>query len=205
MKQTVFEWLHYSKNTEKRITKLTDEVLAGSWAVSVVANVNPLYDETGVKSKYDSLVKLQSNLDKVKNALAKHNANTVVKVNGKELCIAYALKLYNEVKNQHKTFGSRIIAESNKMMEAIEKNTAYSNGEKQKLENALASKPNATSADREYAENTKKRFDVVIKDPLKLIELSQQIVDDREKFLEEVNVVINLCNANTFLEIDIEA
>lgn len=153
-----------------------------------------------IKNEYTSLLKLKGNLDKIKNAIMIYNATTDINVNGKTMSIAYALNKYS---NENNLFENRIKNEATKFLKSIEQVKKVSQKEKSELDKQLLTKNNISKKDKTLLEVTKSKYDICVSDPLNIVELANKISEDCEAFNNEVNNKINLSNALTRLEIEL--
>lgn len=201
MKMTVLEWLSESKLLEKKISKKEKELLGKAYSVTLVHNQDETYIEDKIVSEYESLIKLKSNLDKIKDAIMVYNATTKIVVGEKEMSIAYAL---NKYANKNNSFEDGINKLANKFTLDVNNAKSISQREKAELDRQLLTKNNISEKDKALLEVTKSKYEVVVKDPLKIVELSSKIYEDREVFDNEVNNKINLQNALTELEINLD-
>ena len=201
MKMTVLEWLSESKLLEKKISKKEKELLGKAYSVTLVHNQDETYIEDKIVSEYESLIKLKSNLDKIKDAIMVYNATTKIVVGEKEMSIAYSL---NKYANKNNSFEDGINKLANKFTLDVNNAKSISQREKAELDRQLLTKNNISEKDKALLEVTKSKYEVVVKDPLKIVELSSKIYEDREVFDNEVNNKINLQNALTELEINLD-
>lgn len=201
MKMTVLEWLSESKLLEKKISKKEKELLGKAYSVTLVHNQDETYVEDKIVSEYESLIKLKSNLDKIKDAIMVYNATTKIVVGEKEMSIAYAL---NKYANKNNSFEDGINKLATKFTLDVNNAKSISQREKAELDRQLLTKNNISEKDKALLEVTKSKYEVVVKDPLKIVELSSKIYEDREVFDNEVNNKINLQNALTELEINLD-
>lgn len=202
MRKTVLEWLSESKLLTKKVQKKEKELLSKMYSVTLVHNENKDFINENVKSEYESLVKLKSNLDKIKDAIMQYNATTKIKVENKEMSIAYALGLYNP--DDDYSFEYNVIRASAKFVQEVDKAKIKSQQEKSDLDRQLLSKNNISEKDKAMVEIAKASYDVLVKDPLNILELASKLQEEKETFENEVNNKINLSNALTELEINLD-
>lgn len=201
MRKTVLEWLSESKLLEKKISKKESELLGKAYNVTLYHNQDNNYVPEKIVSEYESLMKLKSNLDKIKNAIMVYNATTNIVVGDKEMSIAYAL---NKYANKNNSFEDGINRLATKFTNDVNNAKLLSQREKAELDRQLLTKNNISEKDKALLEVTKSKYEVVIKDPLNIVELSSKIYEEREVFDNEVNNKINLQNALTELEINLD-
>lgn len=201
MKKTVMEWLSESKLLEKKIGKKENELLGKMYNVTFVHNEDVNYIPENIKSEYNSLNKLKSNLDKIKDAIMVYNATTKVVIGEKSMSIAYALSKYA---NGQSKFEETINKLAVKFTQDVNDAKMLSQKEKADLDRQLLTKNNISEKDKALIEATKSKYDIVVKDPLNIVELSVKIYDEKEIFNNEVNNKINLSNALTELEIELD-
>lgn len=202
MKKTVLEWLSESKLLEKRISKKEKELLSKAYSVTLVYNQDENYIQEEILSEYESLLKLKYNLDKIKDAIMVYNATKIITIGDKEMSIAYALNKY--AKKDNDSFGQAINRLATQFTTSVNNAKLTSQREKAELDKQLLTKNNISEKDKALLETTKSKYDVVVKDPLNIVELSSKIYEEREVFENEVNNKINLSNALTELEIELD-
>ncbi|MGL6185520.1 MAG: hypothetical protein ACRC1T_09110 [Clostridium chrysemydis] len=201
MKKTVMEWLSESKLLEKKIGKKENELLGKMYNVTFVHNEDVNYIPENIKSEYESLNKLKSNLDKIKDAIMVYNATTKIVIGEKSMSIAYALSKYTSGESK---FEETINKLATKFTQDVNNAKMFSQKEKADLDRQLLTKNNISEKDKALIEATKSKYDIVVKDPLNIVELSAKIYDEKETFNNEVNNKINLSNALTELEIELD-
>lgn len=201
MKKTVLEWLGESKLLEKRISKKEKELLSKAYSVTLVYNQDENYIPEEILSEYESLLKLKSNLDKIKDAVMVYNATKIITIGDKEMSIAYALNKYSR---NDDSFEQSINKLATQFTTSVNNVKLTSQREKAELDKQLLTKNNISEKDKALLETTKSKYDVVVKDPLNIVELSSKIYEEREVFENEVNNKINLSNALTELEIELD-
>lgn len=202
MKKTVLEWLSESKLLEKRISKKEKELLSKAYSVTLVYNQDENYIPEEILSEYESLLKLKSNLDKIRDAIMVYNATKIITIGDKEMSIAYALNKY--AKKDNDSFEQAINRLATQFTTSVNNAKLTSQREKAELDRQLLTKNNISEKDKALLETTKSKYDVVVKDPLNIVELSSKIYEEREIFENEVNNKINLSNALTELEIELD-
>lgn len=202
MKKTVLEWLSESKLLEKRIFKKEKELLSKAYSVTLVYNQDENYIQEEILSEYESLLKLKYNLDKIKDAIMVYNATKIITIGDKEMSIAYALNKY--AKKDNDSFEQAINRLATQFTTSVNNAKLTSQREKAELDKQLLTKNNISEKDKALLETTKSKYDVVVKDPLNIVELSSKIYEEREVFENEVNNKINLSNALTELEIELD-
>lgn len=202
MKKTVLEWLSESKLLEKRISKKEKELLSKAYSVTLVYNQDENYIPEEVLSEYESLLKLKSNLDKIKDAIMVYNATKIIAIGNKEMSIAYALNKY--ARKDDNSFEQSINRLATQFTTSVNNAKLTSQREKAELDRQLLTKNNISEKDKALLETTKSRYDVVVKDPLNIVELSSKIYEEMEAFENEVNNKINLSNALTEIEIELD-
>lgn len=200
-KKTVLEWLSESKLLEKRISKKEKELLSKAYSVTLVYNQDENYIPEEILSEYESLLKLKSNLDKIKDAVMVYNATKIITIGDKEMSIAYALNKYSR---NDDSFEQSINKLATQFTTSVNNAKLTSQREKAELDRQLLTKNNISEKDKALLETTKSKYDVVVKDPLNIVELSSKIYEEREIFENEVNNKINLSNALTELEIELD-
>lgn len=201
MKKTVLEWLSEGKLLEKKIEKKEANLIKNAYKITMVHNEDKNYNEEAIKAEYVSLNKLKDNLDLIKDSIMVYNATTKIKIGDKEMSLAYALNKYaNRAKSD---FDKKLVKVGNDRITDESKMRELSQREKADLDRQLNAKSNISEKDKALIEMTKGTYDVVVKDPLNVIELASKVADEMELFNMEVNNKINLSNATTYLDLNI--
>lgn len=199
MKKTVLEWLSEAKLLDKKIEKKENELLSKSYSISF-KHENVVYKEDEVKSSYQSLITLKENRDKIKNALMIYNATTSITIGKKTMSIVYAL---SKLSNKNKFF-EKIQETYDSYLEELENKKEIAQREINSLDKQLLTKNNISEKDRAFLEVAKSGYEVIIHDPLNIVELFSKEQDEEDEFNREVHNKINILNATTYLDIDIK-
>ncbi len=209
MKKTITEWNGYILLTEKKIDKLVKELMMAPFIVTTKGIYE--LDKAIVDKKVDritaiseAIVKLQHNVTKIKSARREANATHTVLINGKPMHVATAIDMFIK-----RRATEEMIYKFERMAEAIISDRKRANDkylhEKEKIERELTSSTRPISEkERAYAleriqEQEPKEFN-----PLDLEVFAR---DQREKFnifLTEANVQLNIFNATTFLDVELD-
>lgn len=177
-------------------------MLSKAYSVTLVYNQDENYIQEEILSEYESLLKLKYNLDKIKDAIMVYNVTKIITIGDKEMSIAYALNKY--AKKDNDSFEQAINRLATQFTTSVNNAKLTSQREKAELDKQLLTKNNISEKDKALLETTKSKYDVVVKDPLNIVELSSKIYEEREVFENEVNNKINLSNALTELEIELD-
>lgn len=199
MKKTVLEWLSEAKLLDKKIEKKENELLSKFYSISF-KHENVDYKEDEVKSSYQSLIALKENRDKIKNALMIYNATTNITIGKKTMSIVYAL---SKLSNKNKFF-EKIQETYDSYLEELENKKEISQREINSLDKQLLTKNSISDKDKAFLKIAKSGYEVIIHDPLNIVELFSKEQDEEDEFNREVHNKINILNATTYLDIDIK-
>ncbi|MGL5713206.1 MAG: hypothetical protein ACRCX2_09320 [Paraclostridium sp.] len=200
VKKTVTEWLSFVKLEEKKISKRRTELLNKGFVIKLAeAKADTTKEE--ILSKFESLKALEANINVVRDKISTFNAETKITVAGKSLSIAHALHVWKKKEDEEVEFFKSLYRKFKTTKEMTEETSQYKISE---LEKNVLNKANASKTDREFVENKKQDLAVVIIDPLDIEKTLVRVQDEREEFMADVNVQINLKNSTTFLEIALQ-
>ncbi|MGL5962881.1 MAG: hypothetical protein ACRCZ2_00560 [Fusobacteriaceae bacterium] len=200
VKKTVTEWLSFVKLEEKKIAKRRTELLNKGFVIKLAeAKADTTKEE--ILSKFESLKALENNINVVRDKISTFNAETKIIVARKSLSIAHALHVWKKKEDEEVEFFKSLYRKFKTTKEMTEETSQYKISE---LEKNVLNKANASKTDREFVENKKQDLAVVIIDPLDIEKTLVKVQDEREEFMADVNVQINLKNSTTFLEIDLQ-
>lgn len=158
------------------------------------------------KSGYQSVTDLIANRNKLKSLIVKSNAVTEVKINGKSMTVAeaierknsiqYEISLLNTLKSQYSSASTMVLNENKKVDNQIDK---MLEGFTSKDTDKKLSKEDQTAISEPY--RNANEFELV--DPLKIYDEIQKLESEIDGFNSEVNTVLVLSNATTFIDIDL--
>ncbi|MGL6101266.1 MAG: hypothetical protein ACRC0G_16770 [Fusobacteriaceae bacterium] len=200
VKKTVTEWLSFVKLEEKKITKRRMELLNKGFVIKL-AEVKAETTKEEILSKFKSLASLEKNINVVRDKISTFNAETKITVSGKSLSIAHALHLWKKKDDEEVEFFKELYRRFKNSKRLVEEDSQYKIAD---LEKNVLNKANASKTDREFVESKKIDLAVEIIDPLNIEKTFLKVQDEREEFMADVNVQINLKNSTTFLEIDLQ-
>lgn len=153
---------------------------------------------------YQSVVDLIANRNKLKSLIVKSNAITEVTVNSKVMTVAEAIErknsiqfeidLLNTLKSQYATSSSTVLNENKKVDNQIDKLLETFTG---KDTDKKITKEDQSAITEPYRE--KNEFELV--DPIGIYEKIQVLESDIDGFESNVNTVLVLSNATTFIEL----
>lgn len=157
--------------------------------------------EKNVQSNFASIIDLIERRKKIKEAIVKSNANTIVEINNKKMTVASAIErkesiqyeknLLEEFQTQFSQAKSQMNKYNDEMYEKLDELLMVSFGKdgKQKVDE---------SEIKSYIEQN----EWVLADPLKIEGKIKQLEEDIDGFLREVDYVLSISNATTFIHID---
>ncbi len=207
-KISITEALNELKLYDSKITKaITNATFCGaakksSDKVGVVKKED--FDERA-KASYQSVTDLISNRNLLKSAIVKSNAVTEVEIDEKSMSVAEAIErknsieydetLLNEIKRQYANATTTVDKENKKVDNKVDDllTTLIGKDSDKKL-----NKEDQEAVEKPYRE--KNEFEFV--DPLDLYEKIQALEADIDGFKSNVDTVLVLSNATTFIEVD---
>ena len=205
----VTKGLNELKLLDSRINRKITEGEFVATAKLSVPNVNSKISKeaykANAKSDYQSIIDLIKRRNKIKSAIIRSNAMTIVDIAGKTMTVAeaidkkssieYEISLLEKLTHQYKISLDEIIKENHKVDESIEQllNTAYGKEGKEKI----------TQASYEaIAEPYRKANEYGLVDSLDIEKLIKEMKDKIEGFLSEVDTALQISNSTTIIEID---
>lgn len=207
-KISITEALNELKLYDSKITKaITNATFCGatkksSDKVGVIKKED--FDERA-KASYQSVTDLIANRNALKSSIVKSNAVTEVEIDGKVMTRAEAIErknsieydetLLNEMKRQYANATATVDKENKKVDSKVDDllTTLIGKDSDKKL-----NKEDQEAVEKPYRE--KNEFEFV--DPLGLYEKIQALESDIDGFKSNVDTVLVLSNATTFIEID---
>lgn len=206
-KISITEALNELKLYDSKITKaITNATLCGaakksSEKVGVVKKDD--FSERA-KASYQSATDLISNRNTLKSAIVKSNAITCVEIDGMPMTVAEAIErknsieydetLLNEMKRQYASATAIVDKENKKVDNKVDELLATLIG---KDSDKKLSKEDQEAVEKPYRE--KNEFEFV--DPLELYEKIQALESNIDGFKSNVDTVLVLSNATTFIEV----
>lgn len=210
MKQqwTIHKCLAELKTLEKRISKDIENIRLidykkNSSEKSYETKLTEKEFKEKAKASLDSITKLISNRNKIKNAIVLSNATTIVKIGDKEYTVAEAIQrkesiiydkmLLESLKVQYKE-SNRIVDNNNiKAEEKAEQQVAAILGSDTKAEEKIFTMKN-------IIENNS----WTLIDPIKILEVIIDLENTIDSFETEVDHTLSVSNATTIIEIDLD-
>ena len=207
-KISITEALNELKLYDSKITKeITNATLCGATKKSSdkVGVVKKEDFEDRAKASYQSVTDLIANRNTLKSAVVKSNAVTEVTVDDKVMTVAEAIErknsieydetLLNEMKRQYANATATVDKENKKVDAKVDDllTTLVGKDSDKKL-----NKEDQEAVEKPYRE--KNDFEFI--DPLGLYEKIQALEADIDGFKSNVDTVLVLSNATTFIEVD---
>ena len=207
-KISITEALNELKLYDSKITKeITNATLCGATKKSSdkVGVVKKEDFEDRAKASYQSVTDLIANRNTLKSAVVKSNAVTEVTVDDKVMTVAEAIErknsieydetLLNEMKRQYANATATVDKENKKVDAKVDDllTTLVGKDSDKKLK-----KEDQEAVEKPYRE--KNEFEFI--DPLGLYEKIQALEADIDGFKSNVDTVLVLSNATTFIEVD---
>lgn len=208
MKMTLTRALAELKMLDKRIEKTINE---GQYIAYEIGNKGikgfQQKDEfiTYAKGQYDSALKLIDNRKKIKAALVKANAVTVVEIAGESMTLAEAIERRNSI--NHEAVLLRVL--SQQFTKVTNKVELENISVQERLDNLLESQfgkdgktKNDDTKDLIDLYNTKHAAKIV--DPIGLRNVIQKYQDKYDQFSTEVDFILSETNAKTEIEVQLD-
>ena len=207
-KISITEALNELKLYDSKITKaITNATFCGAAKKSAdkVGVVKKDDFDERAKASYQSATDLISNRNTLKSAIVKSNAITEVEIDGVSMTVAEAIErknsivydetLLNEMKRQYANATATVDKENKKVDNKVDDllTTLIGKDSDKKL-----SREDQEAVEKPYRE--KNEFEFV--DPLGLYEKIQALEANIDGFKSNVDTVLSVSNATTFIEID---
>jgi hypothetical protein len=201
-KMTITEGLVELKLLDSRISKAIER----DW-IAVVKNSDTVTakKEWGekVKASLQSVTDLIEERKKIKSAIVKSNAQTLLKIDDKEMTVAEAIErktsisyekmLLEKWKNQFANAKNVEIANNNRIQEKIDT----------MLKEIVASdKEDIGELSYSIEESYRRKNGVEMLDPINLEAKIEELDNEIDGFMKNVDTALSLSNATTFIEID---
>lgn len=160
--------------------------------------------KNSIQGNFDSIVDLIENRKRIKSALVKSNASTVVSISGKEYTVAEAIERKASVALD------RMFLNALRLQFARENNAVESQNAtlSSKLETYLASVlgEKSSRSPEDVKQHTKvfedlNRFELI--DPKKVANYIEKLQEEIDNFESEVDYVLSESNATTFFDVDL--
>lgn len=207
MEKTVMEWLGEVKLYDKKIAKKKKELFNTQL---FYADTSIRYDKDEAKkyldealALYQSYKQLIKNKNKIRQAILKFNACTLIKIGDKELSIAEALE---RIKNSDETIiellENNISAMTNRKDVLLETQEE----EVRDFEKMLygSNKALGNTAISEKLEERRKDYTPVIEEIFDLKKELDKEKEEKEEFEQKINTLINIANVQNSLNIDLD-
>lgn len=210
MKQqwTIHRCLAELKTLEKRISKDISKIRLidykkNSSEKSYETKLTEKDFKEQAKASFDSIMKLISNRNKIKNAIVLSNATTTVKIGNKKYTVAEAIQrkesimydrmLLESLKEQYKESNRIVNSNNQKAEEKAEQQVAAILGSDTKAEEKILTMKN-------IIENNS----WTLLDPIRILEVITFLENTIDSFETEVDHNLSVSNATTVIEIDLD-
>lgn len=159
--------------------------------------------ENEAKSKFQSVTDLIERKLKIKSAIVKANAETMITVAGKSMTIADAIN-YKQIVGVRRMLANTLLNKHKSKETTMEHNNAKIESNALQLAGAALQKDNVKIGDNDAVAITKpyieaNEFHLV--DPLGVRSKADKIIEEVEKFEVEIDATLSEINATTFIEI----
>lgn len=209
--KTVMEWNNYISLTNKKLEKAESDLKKKMFVITTkgeyALDINKTeIDKTVVEIKalYDKIQKLTSNIEKVKFARQKFNFTTEITVADEKLNITTALNRYNNRATESNNINYYLRGYDSLVRDMENANSNYEYNKDKLNREITGNNRQATKAEIEFMEKRIDEYTPVKFDPLNLKDLYQAKKESLDNFLSEVNAKINIANATSTLELDLD-
>lgn len=205
MTMTVHEALSKLKVLNKRVNFNNNIFLVVAKANEKKANGYDIEDlKSRIISDYDKSIALIEEINAIKRAISKYNAETIITVGGKEMSVAEAIymkdfgldhkkSLLDTLSNAYNTAQRELLARNGKELDdRAEKFVSATFGSKDK-----ASSDEIEKAMKSFKENNM----AVLIDPLKIADKISALRDEIDSFEASVDSAIQVANATHTLDV----
>lgn len=211
IEKTVMEWNNYITLANKKLEKAESELKKEMFIVttkgeySLEINKNKIDKRVKeIEALYDKISKLSSNIEKVKMARQKFNFETIIEISGEKINIATALNRYNNRATETTKLNIFLNGYGRLSDELENANTNYEYNKEKLNREATGNNRQATKAELDLIASRIDDFTPIEFDPLNLKELYKEKKENLDNFLSEVNAKINIANATSTLELDLD-
>ena len=158
--------------------------------------------ECDPKSDYKSIMDLIEYKTALKKAIIKTNAETTIKVSGKEMTIAEAIYMKQYGIDDYKYFLQNLERQYVKAMKVVEDINKDVQG---RIDNILSNSGNSTKKDEEkrvkaITESFKILHGAELEDPLKIDKAIKELREFIENFEDDVDVALSEANSSTVID-----
>lgn len=163
-----------------------------------------------IQSGYQKVMSLMNRRDAMKRAVVLSNAQTKVKIGGKEYTVAEAIELKNHGVEYKKILKNRIMMQYNNARNELERNSgeAIEKRAEQYVLSVIQAQPKdakmAVDSDamkalrKDYIANN--TYDLL--DPLGVVKVMETMMDEINEFETEVDAALSVSNAVTVIEFE---
>lgn len=207
MIKSVMSWNEEVKKYNKQIQKI-EESLANDQYFIVDTKENFEKKKTEytnkeelIKSRFQQLVKLAENRDKIREAIMKSNATSYITVAGKSYTVALAIEKYRKANDFLQLLKYQVMKLDNEKQK-VEKKVELRISE---LENKFFGNTRQPSeSEKRIIEEAKHLNELVVCDPLNINEKFLKLQSETEEFKSLVNIALNEHNVKTEIEINLD-
>lgn len=208
-KITVTEALKELKLYDARIKKAIE---SGIYVGAAKVNSDKINFKTkntfsaDAKASYQSVIDLISNRTKIKSAIVKSNAETVLEINGVKMTRAEAIERKSSIEYE-KAFLNELKAQFSRAMTIMDRENKKVETQCESIALAAAGKDSDKKVKGDEIESVTETIrrlnEFGLVDPLNIEKVIANLESDIDGFESEVDVRLNLSNATTFIEVDI--
>lgn len=159
--------------------------------------------EKRIKADYESITKLIDNRNKIKSAVIQSNATTEVEINGRTMTVAEAIDMKHCIDYKERLL-TRMVMQFNEATEALQNYERQLDEDIDDMMKRIAgSEANDVGDKRKVLEEAyRKTRAYELFDPIKIEKEIESLREEVDGFLKDVDVVLSLSNAVTFIEVD---
>ena len=200
---TITEGLVESKLLSSRIEK---EINMSEWIWSVktidCTEESSVPYEDKAKAAYQSIRDLIEERNKIKSAIVKSNATTMVKVGKKEMTVAEAIERKSSIGYEQKLLMRWKTVYANAVNRVDTENVRVQNRIDQMLSQLVVNdKSDIAEAQKAVTETYIAQNGWMVYDPLNLEDKIKKLDEDIDDFLKNVDLALSLSNAVTHIEV----
>lgn len=207
MIRSVMAWNEEVKKYNKQIEKIENSLAEEQYfIVDTKENYEKKKDEYEGKEKlilarYQQLVKLSENRDKIREAIMKSNATSYITVAGKTYTVALAIEKYRKADDFLNLLKFQIVKLENEKQK-IESKVEIRIRE---LENKFFGNTRQPSeSEKRIIEEAKQLNELKVIDPLNINDKFLKLQQETEEFKSLVNITLNEHNVKTEIEINLD-
>lgn len=186
--------------------KITKAMMGKNFVLTIKATTSQSTkdaQEKRIKADYESITKLIDNRNKIKSAVIQSNATTEVEINGRTMTVAEAIDMKHCIDYKERLL-TRMVMQFNEATETLQNYERTLDEDIDDMMKRIAgSEANDVGDKRKVLEEAyRKTRAYELFDPIKIEKEIESLREEVDGFLKDVDVVLSLSNAVTFIEVD---